>query len=222
MSEREKRNARIAHAASATSLAKRGARRAVKRIAVDPRPLSWGERLDIIDALVQVLDGVYAHLPLKRSLYGFDVVRALEHLRQQLPTMTDLQFHRELTFVVNRLRDAHTQYQGPWNVKEPVASLPFLVEAFGPADEPTYLVTKVDRRSVRDPHFVQGVTIDYWNGIPVRPRGRPACGKRNRRTTGFAACARARIADVSLARIRTAAERGMGGARLSRPRRQGA
>jgi hypothetical protein len=27
-------------------------------------------------------------------------------------------------------------------------------------------VSKVDRRSVRDPHFVAGVTIDYWNGIP--------------------------------------------------------
>ena len=36
---------------------------------VDVKPLTWGERLDIIDALSQVLDGVYAHLPLKRSLY---------------------------------------------------------------------------------------------------------------------------------------------------------
>ena len=129
-------------------------------------PLSWGERLNIIDALSQVLDGIYVHLPLKRSLYGFDVVRALEHLRQQLPILNDLQFHRELTLILNRLRDAHTQYTGPWSAKEPVASLPFLVEAFGPDDAPTYLVTKVDHRSVHDPHFVEGVTIEYWNGIP--------------------------------------------------------
>ena len=81
---------------------------------MEPHPLTWGERLDIIDALSQVLDGVYAHLPLKRSLYGFDVLRALEHLRQELPTLTDLQFHRELTLLVNRLRDAHTQYKGAW------------------------------------------------------------------------------------------------------------
>jgi len=30
--------------------------------------LTWGERLSVLDAWVQVLDGVYAHLPLKRAL----------------------------------------------------------------------------------------------------------------------------------------------------------
>jgi hypothetical protein len=133
---------------------------------VDPRPLSWGDRLDILDALSQVLDGVYVHLPLKRSLYGFDVLRALEHLRQQTPALTDLQFHRELTLLMNRLRDAHTQYVGPWTVDAPIASLPFLVEAFGPPGHPVYVVSKVDRRSVRDPNFVEGVTITHWNGVP--------------------------------------------------------
>ena len=130
------------------------------------KSLSWGERLDILDALSMVLEGVYAHLPLKRSLYGFDVLRAIEHLRQQLPTMTDLEFHRGLTSLINRLRDAHTQYLGPWDVRDPVMSLPFLVEAYGPTDNPTYVVTKVDRRSVKDPHFVEGVTVQHWNGVP--------------------------------------------------------
>ena len=32
--------------------------------------LTWGERLSVLDAWVQVLDGVYAHLPRKRALYG--------------------------------------------------------------------------------------------------------------------------------------------------------
>src|SRR6476620_12372666 len=63
--------------------------------------LNWGERLDVLDAWVQVLDGVYAHLPLKRALYGFDPVRAIEHLRQQVTTLTDLKFHRELTSLIN-------------------------------------------------------------------------------------------------------------------------
>jgi len=51
-------------------------------------------------------------------------------------------------------------------VEHPVASLPFLVEAFGPADTPTYVVSKTDRGSIKDPHFVAGVTIEYWNGVP--------------------------------------------------------
>jgi C-terminal processing protease CtpA/Prc len=129
-------------------------------------PLSWGERLDILDAWAQVLDGVYAHLPLKRSLYGFDVVRALEHLRQQVPTLSDLQFHRELTLVINRLRDAHTQYLGPKRLQDAVATLPFLVEVYGPPDAPQYVVSKVNRQVVRDRHFQPGVLIQWWNGIP--------------------------------------------------------
>lgn len=134
--------------------------------AVDLKPLTWGERLDIIDTLSQVLNGVYAHLPLKRSLYGFDVLRGLEYLRTQLPTMSDLQFHRELTMLMNRLRDAHTQYKGPWTIDEPVASLPFLVESYVERGNRQYVVSKVDRRSVRDANFVPGVTIEYWNGVP--------------------------------------------------------
>ena len=129
--------------------------------------LNWGERLDIIDAWVQVLDGVYAHLPLKRALYGFDPIRALEHLRQQVTGLTDLQFHRELTSLINRLRDAHTQYSGPHSIAGAVATLPFLVEEWGPADDRHYVVSKVSNsRLINDPHFKPGVTLKFWNGVP--------------------------------------------------------
>jgi hypothetical protein len=135
-------------------------------LAPGPTPLNWGERLDILDAWSQVLEGLYVHLPLKRSLYGFDALRAIEQLRLQVPTLNDLQFHRELTSLINRLRDAHTQYQGPWRPAHPVASLPFLVEAYGPSDHATYVVSKVDRRAVKDRHFKKGVSIEWWNGVP--------------------------------------------------------
>ena len=129
--------------------------------------LSWGERLDILDAWVQVLDGAYAHLPLKRALYGFDPIRAIEHLRQQVPALSDMQFHRELTSLINRLRDAHTQYSGPHTLAGAVASLPFLVESYGPPNKCRFVVSKVsDRRLTDDDHFVPGVTLDWWNGIP--------------------------------------------------------
>ena len=137
--------------------------------AVRAKQLNWGERLDILDALALVLDGIYAHLPLKRSLYGFDILRGIEQLKLQLHTMSDLQFHRVLTTMMNRLRDAHTQYYGPWTKKEPIASLPFLVEAYGPPDRLAFVASKVDRRSVRkDPHFEVGVEIEYWNGVPFK------------------------------------------------------
>lgn len=128
--------------------------------------LSWGERLSVLDAWVQVLDGAYAHLPLKRALYGYDPIRAIEHLRQQVPALNDLQFHRELTTLINRLRDAHTQYNGPKTLENVVASLPFLVEVYGPADTPQYVVSKVNSKEVDDPNFAPGLSLEWWNGIP--------------------------------------------------------
>lgn len=128
--------------------------------------LSWAERLDVLDGLMLVLDQLYVHLPLKRALYGFDVIRALMSLRQQLTQIDDTQFHRALTSIIARLRDAHTQYQGPWTQKNIVASLPFLIESYGPLDDTTYIVSKVDRRAVKDKHFREAVEITHWNGIP--------------------------------------------------------
>ena len=128
--------------------------------------LSWAERLDILDGLSLLLDQIYVHLPLKRSLYGFDIIRALASLRQQSTSINDVEFHRGLTTLINRLRDAHTQYRGPWTKEGVVASLPFLVEAFGPRENPTYFVSKVDGRSVKDKYFTEGVEITHWNGIP--------------------------------------------------------
>src|SRR5215204_1496949 len=128
--------------------------------------LSWADRLDILEGLSLLLEQIYVHLPLKRSLYGFDIIRALASLRQQSTSISDIQFHRELTTLINRLRDAHTQYQGPWTKPDVVASLPFLVEAFGPVDDTTYFVSKVDRHSVKDEYFTEGVQITHWNGIP--------------------------------------------------------
>lgn len=137
-----------------------------KDIVPEVAKLSWADRLDVLDGLLLLLDQIYVHLPLKRALYGFDIIRALTSLRQQVTLIDDVQFHRDLTSLVNRLRDAHTQYQGPWTQKNIVASLPFLIETYGPLDDTTYIVTKVDQRTVKDKYFREGVAITHWNGIP--------------------------------------------------------
>lgn len=142
-------------------------RDAVKAVPTGVGALTWGQRLDILDAWTQVLDGLYAHLPLKRALYGFDPIRAIAHLRYQVPNLDDLQFHRELTSLINRLRDAHTQYSGPQTLADAVATLPFLVESWGPPEDCHFVVSKVsDPRLIKDPYFRAGVTLEWWNGVP--------------------------------------------------------
>ena len=132
------------------------------------RELSWAERSDLIDVWIYLLEGLYPHLPLKRAMYGYDAVRALEHLRSQIPALSTLAFHRELIELINRLRDKHTQctYE-PW--KGWVATLPFLVEEYGPADDRRYVVSKIDEDAKvieENPRFKRGVEVLLWNGVP--------------------------------------------------------
>lgn len=132
---------------------------------LSPGSLSPAERLRLIDGIERVLEGVYTHLPLKRARYGFDPVQRLRILRTQATELTDDGFHAELADIITRLRDAHTRYAGPSSLSGKVASLPFLVEAIGSPDAPTYIVSKVGRGL--DPAFKPGVVLEYWNGVPI-------------------------------------------------------
>ncbi len=130
--------------------------------------LDGGERLQIVDTLIAVLDGTYCHLPQKRAAYALDPVQALHLLRRRCAELTDSQFHLALTTLVTELRDAHTRYVGPTGMHDQVAVLPFLVEQYGPYDDPTFVVSKTAPSSgVDDPGFVAGVTLEWWNGMPM-------------------------------------------------------
>ena len=63
-----------------------------------------------------------------------------------------------------------------------MASLPFLVEAYGPVDDTTYIVSKVDGRGPSGRVLSDGVVITHWNGVPFdraldfMPKSKPAEG----------------------------------------------
>lgn len=139
--------------------------RSLKGPFLSPGSLSSKERIRLIDGIRKVLEGVFAHLPLKRARYGFDPVQRLCILRSQVDELPDDAFHFELADIVTRLRDAHTRYAGPEALAGKVAALPFLVEMIGSVDNPRYLVTKVGRGL--DAAFKPGVTLEYWNGVPI-------------------------------------------------------
>ncbi|WP_051640088.1 S41 family peptidase [Cellulomonas sp. URHE0023] len=131
-----------------------------------PVELSVPQRHDLIDLWCQLMTDLYVHHDQKKALYGYDPVRALLALRRQIPYLGSAEFLRELTLVINRLRDQHTQLylHGPDPRRRSyVATLPFLVEVYGEHLSPDYVVTKVS-----DPRdgFVPGVRVTTWNGIP--------------------------------------------------------
>ncbi|MGR7024004.1 S41 family peptidase [Geodermatophilus sp. URMC 62] len=131
-----------------------------------PGSLTSLERGQLISGIERVLEGLYTHLPLKRARYGFDPIQRLRILRSQLDDLTDDQFHIELADIVTRMRDAHTRYVGPSTLRGKAAVLPFQVERCGGGGSGSYVVTKVSS-TLQDPDFRPGVTIEFWNGMPI-------------------------------------------------------
>ena len=130
-------------------------------------PLSPSERAQVVDGLVAVLDGLYAHLPLKRARYATDPLQRLRLLRQQSPDLDDLEFHHQLAAILTGLRDGHTRYIGPAALRDWAAHLGFLVERWGPVEAPRYVVSKLTRHLIDDPAFAAGVELLWWNGVPI-------------------------------------------------------
>jgi hypothetical protein len=123
----------------------------------------------VVDTFTTLVDGLYTHLPLKRSMYGADPVQRLRLLRQRAGLLDDMTFHHELAAIVTALRDAHTRYVGPTSLAGRAAMLPFLVESFGAPPKQRYIVSKVasDASLIGDPSFVPGVEIRWWNAVPI-------------------------------------------------------
>ena len=127
---------------------------------------------------------VYVHYTQKRALYGFDPIRALSALRRQIPYLDSAGFLRELTLLINRLRDQHTQLYvdaADRTLTGYVAALPFLVEPFGSHLSPTYVVTKTSD-DVHDADFAVGAQRHDLERRPVRPGRRPLRRDPHRRT----------------------------------------
>jgi len=133
-----------------------------------PVELSVTQRHDLIDVWTTMFTDVYVHYIQKRALYGFDPIRALGALRRQIPYLDSAGFLRELTLLINRLRDQHTQLfvsAADQTLTGQVAALPFLVEPFGSHLSPTYVVTKTSD-DVPDASLAVGARVTTWNGIP--------------------------------------------------------
>ena len=129
--------------------------------------LDGGQRLQIIDTLIIVIGGAYCHLVQKRAAYAIDPVQALQLLRSRVAALSEGEFHLAVTSIVSGLRDAHTRYTGPKAQQGAVATLPFLVEQYGPHENPTFVVSKVSAPELTgDKKFVTGVVLESWNSIP--------------------------------------------------------
>ena len=126
--------------------------------------------------------------PRRRSLYGFDPIRALLALRRQIPYLDSAGFLRELTLLVNRLRDQHTQLYvdaadtNPHVVRRG-AALPRRGLRPATAHPPTSSPRSPTTSTHDDIDFAVGARLTTWNGVPFGRSRRPLRRDAHRRTT---------------------------------------
>src|SRR5262245_1387728 len=72
--------------------------------------LTPAERTQLVDQAEIMLEMLYVHLPLKRSMHAIDPLQRLKLLRFRLESMSERQFHDEMIDIFVKLRDLHTNY----------------------------------------------------------------------------------------------------------------
>jgi hypothetical protein len=154
--------------------------------------LGPAERELLVDQALRIVENLYVHLPLKRSMHAVDPLQRLRLLRHRCPLLTEPEFHAELLSIFTRLRDLHTAYILPEPLRSAVAFLPFRIEDYYKAQddpEPHYLVSWV-KPGYEGPRFRPGAEVTHWNGMPIaravalnadreagsNPEARYACG----------------------------------------------
>ncbi|MEK6278756.1 MAG: S41 family peptidase [Acidobacteriota bacterium] len=128
--------------------------------------LTSGERQQIVDQALVLIEQLYVHLPLKRAMHAVDPIQRLRLLKHRLKGMSERAFHNEMISIFTRLRDLHTNYVLPEPFRHLVAFLPFRVQEFFQGSRCHYIVTLVSPL-VNDPYFKPGVIVTHWNGAPI-------------------------------------------------------
>jgi hypothetical protein len=138
-------------------------------------PLTPEQRNLLIEQATEMLDQVYAHLPLKRALHANDPIQSLRLLRLRNKGLDERGFQSALMEVFLGLRDLHTNYILPSQYAQKSAFLPFRVEEFY---EPGGILKEGDRQLLKyvvswvSPvntveTLKEGVVVTHWNGSPI-------------------------------------------------------
>lgn len=136
-------------------------------------PLTPDEREVLIGQSLEMLEKVFAHLPLKRALHANDPIQSLRLLRLRQASLNERAFQSALMDVFIGLRDLHTNYVLPSGYRQKFAFLPFRVEEFyepgetaGAAPERKYVVSWVSPVNTAA-SLKEGVVVTHWNGSPI-------------------------------------------------------
>ena len=138
-------------------------------------PLTQNDRDLLIGQAMEMLDQVYAHLPLKRSLHANDPIQSLRLLRLRHAGLDERSFQSALMEIFLGLRDLHTNYILPTEYARKFAFLPFRIEEFyepggslsnSVAQLPKYVVSWLSPLNTVG-SLKEGMVVTHWSGSPI-------------------------------------------------------
>jgi C-terminal processing protease CtpA/Prc len=129
----------------------------------------------VIGQALRMLEQVYAHLPLKRSLHANDPTQSLRLLRLRHAGLDERAFQSAMLEIFLGLRDLHTNYILPSWYARKVAFLPFRIEEFyvpgglrkaGVNQQRRFVVSWVSPLNTVKT-LKKGMVVSHWNGSPI-------------------------------------------------------
>jgi len=154
------------HPQAAAVAANLGAVETLKEFLATTGELSAGEREEIVDQALVLIENFFVHLPLKRAMHAIDPLQRLKLLRRRHSRLSERAFHDEMITIFTHLRDLHTNYVLPAPFPSRTAFVPFRLEEFTEGSSRRYVVTQVSP-IMSDPSFKPGVVVTHWNNIPI-------------------------------------------------------
>ena len=132
-------------------------------------------RVDVGNRLVhlsiELLDKLYVHLPLKRSMYAVNPIQRLRLLQRRLADtrrpLSERGFYNEMLATFSQMRDLHTAFVMPEPFRSATAYLPFRLEACIENGKRHYLVSEMTGDGPVPAGFGRGAEVTHWNGVPI-------------------------------------------------------
>lgn len=131
--------------------------------------LAVGNKL--VDISIELIEKLYVHLPLKRSMYAVNPIQRLRLLERRLNAalcpISERQFYNEMLSIFSQMRDLHTAFVLPEPFRSATAFLPFRLEGCIEQGQRKYVVSELMSEAPRHPGFERGAEVTHWNGVAI-------------------------------------------------------
>lgn len=125
----------------------------------------------LVSIAIDLLEKLYVHLPLKRSMYAVNPIQRLRLLLRRASDpqrpLSERAFYNEMLVTFAQMRDLHTAFVMPEPFRSATAFLPFRLEAFIEGGERRYIVSELAEDAPKVRGFGRGAEVTHWNGVPI-------------------------------------------------------